>query len=69
MPSGNDSVIDAAARLMATNPGADKRVLAMHRRRSDGYCTGCWTRPTKWPCGVASVALRVGEIGKHGGGR
>jgi hypothetical protein len=51
--------VEAAAQLMATNPGAGERALAVHARREDGRCGGCTTRLTWWPCAIASIARRA----------
>jgi hypothetical protein len=57
-----DSAIEAAARLVATNPGAADQLAARHQRRPDGRCQGCTTRLTWWPCAMATIAARATEI-------
>jgi hypothetical protein len=47
----------AAVAFMAAQPGGPERTLAVHRRRPDGYCTGCVHTLSHWPCTVARVAL------------
>jgi hypothetical protein len=47
----------AAVAFMASQPGGAERILAAHRRRPDGYCTGCVHTLTHWPCTVARIAL------------
>lgn len=47
----------AAVAFMATQPGGAERTLAVHRRRPDGYCTGCVHTLAHWPCTVARIAL------------
>lgn len=37
--------------------GGPERTLAAHRRRPDGYCTGCVHTLAHWPCTVARIAL------------
>lgn len=51
--------IETAVAFMAAQDGAVQRVLAVHRRRPDGRCTGCVYRLTWWPCTVAGIAIRV----------
>lgn len=46
----------AAVAFMAAQPGGAERTLAVHRRRADGYCTGCMHTLTHWPCTVARIA-------------
>lgn len=53
------AAIEAAAQLMATNPGAGERALELHARRPDGRCAGCTTRLIWWPCAIASIARRA----------
>lgn len=47
----------AAVAFMAAQPGGPSRTLALHRRRPDGYCTGCVHTLAHWPCTVARIAL------------
>jgi hypothetical protein len=47
----------AAVAFMAAQPGGAERTLALHRRRPDGYCTGCVHTLSHWPCTVARIAL------------
>jgi hypothetical protein len=51
----------AAVAFMASQPGGAERILATHRRRPDGYCTGCVHTLAHWPCTVARIALTVAE--------
>lgn len=53
------AAIEAAAQLMATNPGAGERAMEVHTPREDGRCGGCTTRLTWWPCAIASIARRA----------
>lgn len=55
--------IEEAAKLLARQPGASKRALAVHHRRPDGRCNGCYTTLVWWPCVLAAIALRTEEIG------
>jgi hypothetical protein len=56
------AAMEAAAELMATNPGAAERFLESHTRRPDGRCWGCATRLTWWPCAIATIAERAAAI-------
>lgn len=47
---------DLAAALIASRPGALQQILAVHRPRSDGRCTGCFHLSPRWPCTLAAVA-------------
>ncbi|MHA6623050.1 hypothetical protein [Pseudonocardia sp. DLS-67] len=47
----------AAVAFMAAQPGGPERTLGLHRRRADGYCTGCMHTLSRWPCTVARIAL------------
>jgi hypothetical protein len=47
----------AAVAFMAAQPRGPERTLATHRRRPDGYCTGCFHTLSRWPCTVARIAL------------
>jgi hypothetical protein len=51
----------AAVAFMASQPGGAERTLAAHRRRPDGYCSGCVSTLSKWPCTVAHIALTAAE--------
>jgi hypothetical protein len=51
----------AAAAFVAAQPGGIERILAAHRRRPDGYCTGCVHTLSRWPCPVAGIALSAAE--------
>jgi hypothetical protein len=51
----------AAVAFVAAQPGGIERILAAHRRRPDGYCTGCVHTLSHWPCPVAGIALTAAE--------
>jgi hypothetical protein len=51
----------AAVAFVAAQPGGIERILAAHRRRADGYCTGCVHTLSHWPCRVAGIALTAAE--------
>jgi hypothetical protein len=57
--SDRDGAIEAAAELMATNPGAAERALELHARRTDGRCAGCANPLTRWPCTMVEIARRA----------
>ena len=48
--------VEMAVRFVAGQVGGAVRILVEHHRRDDGYCTGCTTTPTRWPCTVAAIA-------------
>jgi hypothetical protein len=52
---------ETAVAFMASQPGGADRILAAHRRRPDGYCTGCVHTLAHWPCTVARIALTAAE--------
>jgi hypothetical protein len=54
-----DAAMEAAAELMATNPGAGERTLERHARRTDGRCAGCADPLTRWPCTMVAIARRA----------
>ena len=60
--SDRDTAIEAAAELMATNPGAAERALERHVRRPDGRCAGCADPLIHWPCAMASIARRAAAL-------
>jgi hypothetical protein len=62
------TVVDAAIRFVASQPGGAERILLEHGRRSDGTCAGCLTSPVTWPCVVGVIATRALELGRHAAG-
>jgi len=63
--SNRSSMFDRAARLMAAEPGAAMRTLALHsRRQSDDCCEWCGQdgRQVPWPCMPVRVAHRAEEV-------
>ena len=56
------SVVDAAARFVALQPGGARRILREHARRDDGTCSGCLTSPVHWPCVVSVIAKKALEL-------
>jgi hypothetical protein len=48
--------VEVAALFVAAQVGGAARILSLHQRREDGYCAGCATTPTRWPCKVAGIA-------------
>ncbi|MHA6629333.1 hypothetical protein ACU61A_28185 [Pseudonocardia sichuanensis] len=56
-----DRCFAAAVAFMASQPGGAGRTLAAHRRRPDGYCTGCMHTLARWPCTVARIAIKAEE--------
>lgn len=48
--------VDVAVLFVAAQAGGCGRILAVHHQREDGYCGGCATVPTRWPCTAASIA-------------
>jgi hypothetical protein len=62
--SDRGTAIEAAAELMATNPGAGERALEQHVCRPDGRCAGCADPLARWPCTMAVIARRA--VALHG---
>ena len=60
--AGKPSVVDAAARFVAMQPGGARRILLEHERRPDGTCGGCLTSPVTWPCVVSVIAKKALEL-------
>jgi hypothetical protein len=56
------TAIEAAAELMATNPGAGERALEQHAHRPDGRCAGCADPLARWPCTMVTIARRAVAI-------
>jgi hypothetical protein len=56
------SVVDAAARFVAMQPGGARKILLEHARRPDGTCGGCLTSPVTWPCVVSVIAKKALEL-------
>jgi hypothetical protein len=61
--------ISVAATFMAAEPGAVQRVLGVHRRQCDGWCSGCVCRPVRWPCPAAHIAMHAAGLQESPGGR
>jgi hypothetical protein len=53
---GNDPITVAVAFVAGQNDGPGK-ILRLHARGPDGYCSTCRVRPVRWPCPVAAIAL------------
>jgi hypothetical protein len=60
--AGRPSVVDAAARFVAMQPGGAHKILLEHDRRPDGTCGGCLTSPVTWPCVVSVIARKALEL-------
>ncbi|MGH3569538.1 MAG: hypothetical protein ACRDRH_26690 [Pseudonocardia sp.] len=45
--------------FVANQPGGAERLLAIHGCLNDGYCRGCVSSNTSWPCSTATIALAV----------
>ena len=56
------SVVDAAVRFVALQPGGARKILVEHDRRDDGTCAGCLTSPVAWPCVVGVIAKKALEL-------
>ena len=70
--SNRSSMFDQVARLMADEPGAAMRTLALHSlRQSDNCCDWCSQDglPVRWPCTPARVAHRAARIADEAGDR
>jgi hypothetical protein len=46
----------AVAFVAGQNDGPGK-ILRLHARGQDGYCSSCRVRPVRWPCPAAAIAL------------
>jgi hypothetical protein len=53
---GNDPITVAAAFVAAQTDGPGK-ILRLHTRGPDGYCSWCRVRPVRWPCPIGAIAL------------
>jgi hypothetical protein len=62
LPRNVQDCIGVAAAFMAAEPGGAQRVLGVHRRQPDGWCSGCIYRPVRWPCPAAHIALHAARI-------
>ncbi len=49
--------VDMAVDFVSRQPGGATRILSAHHVADDGYCAGCFTIPTRWPCSTAGIAL------------
>jgi len=56
------SVVDAAARFVAMQPGGARKILLEHDQRDDGTCGGCLTSPVTCPCVVSVIAKKALEL-------
>ena len=56
------TVVDAAVRFVALQPGGARRILLEHGRRDDGTCAGCLTSPVIWPCVVGVIATKALQL-------
>jgi len=68
--SSQSSMFDRAAQLMAAEPGAVTRTLALHsRRQPDNYCDWCSQdgRQVLWPCTPVRVAHRAAHFAQRDG--
>lgn len=60
---GNDPIKVAIAFVAGQNDGPEK-ILRLHARGPDAYCSTCRVRPVRWPCPVAAIALLALEMAK-----
>jgi predicted nucleic acid-binding Zn ribbon protein len=63
MLEGNDPITVAVAFVAGQIDGPGK-ILQLHARCSDGYCSTCRVRPVRWPCPAAAIALLALEMTK-----
>ena len=56
------TVVDAAVRFVALQPGGAHKILLEHDRRDDGTCAGCLTSPITWPCVVGVIATKALQL-------
>ncbi len=57
--SDGEALLAVATEFMVNQPGAPARALSQHHRKRDGRCSGCGHPGQKWPCFVATIALRA----------
>lgn len=53
-----DDGIPAALEFLAV-PGRGEKLLRAHYDRGDGICACCAYRVARWPCSMATLALRA----------
>jgi hypothetical protein len=51
-----ETTVQLAGRLLASQPGSAARALDRHRPRTDGRCSGCTVTLQRWPCFVVLAA-------------
>jgi hypothetical protein len=56
------TVIEAAIRFVAMQPGGARRILIEHHRRENGTCAGCCATPTPWPCMAGLIATKASQL-------
>jgi hypothetical protein len=57
-PRNEADQIRSAIWFIATQLGGTHRILAHHRKTTNGLCSACSSvRPVHWPCPVAGMAL------------
>jgi hypothetical protein len=61
LPEGDDPIAVAVAFVAGQNDGPGK-ILRLHARDADAYCSACRVRPVRWPCPAAAIALRALEM-------
>jgi hypothetical protein len=54
--------LDPAAILVASDVGAVDRLRARHRPRADGACAGCGPGLVRWPCVHVTIAERAAVL-------
>ena len=62
-PGGDDPIAVAIAFVAEQYDGAGK-ILRLHARDLDAYCSACRVRPVRWPCPAAAIALLALEMTK-----
>lgn len=61
LPEGDDPIVVATAFVARQNDGPG-RILRLHARDADAYCSACRLRFVRWPCPAAAIALRALEM-------
>ena len=55
--------LDVVREFLHREPGRIQRLLDQHVRRSDDGCTCSYGTYVRWPCSVATLALRIRRDG------
>jgi hypothetical protein len=59
--SDGEALLAVATEFMVNEPGTAARASSRHRRTRNGRCSDCGHPGQRWPCFVATIALRAGS--------